>query len=240
LAELLLLSNSTAPGRGFLEHALEVIEDTLQDRRRVLFIALASGEPGRYVQIMRDSLAPIGVSVVPAETTAGLRQQIAAAEALFIGGGNTFRLLQRLRSADAVDQIRARVSEGVPFFGASAGAIIACPTIGTTNDMPIVETGSLRALGLIPIQINAHYPTGGGDDPQDGDTRDRQIAGFLQENDVPVLAMPEGAWLHVSASAAVTGGVTGCRLFSRGVSARLLPAGSDVSMLLGVRAEPAR
>jgi dipeptidase E len=231
---MLLLSSSTAPGRGFLEHALGVIDEVLRERRRVLYIALASGEPGRYAQIMRESLAPIGVRVESAESTVGLGEKIAAAEALFVGGGNSFRLLQRLRSADALDQIRARVAAGVPYFGASAGANIACPTIGTTNDMPIVEPGSFRALGLIPIELNAHYPETGPVDVHTGDTRARQIAGFLEENDVPVLAMPAGTWLRVTEAAATTGGVTGCRLFCRGQSPRQIAAGSDVTGLLGL------
>ncbi len=237
MAELLLLSNSTAPGRGFLEHAVEMIAGVLRERSRVLFIALASSDPQRYTHIMRARLAAIGVQVECADAAADLRGAIADAEAVFVGGGNSFRLLRRLRAADALDELRARVAAGVPYLGASAGANLACPTIRTTNDMPIVDPGSLRGLGLIPFQVNAHYPVVESAVPHDGETRQQRIAEFLEENDVPVLGMPEGTWLRVSAATAATGGVTSCRLFRRGANPLELPAGSDVSALLGVHAE---
>jgi dipeptidase E len=232
LAEILLLSNSTAPGRSFLEHALEVIAEVLHGRDRLLFVALASGEPDRYTQMMRDGLAPIGIRVDCADAAGGLRDAIAGADAVFVGGGNSFRLLKRLRALGVLDELRARVLAGVPYLGASAGANLACPTIRTTNDMPIVDPGSLRALGLIPFQINAHYPDAEPADPPGTETRQRRIVEFLAANDVPVLGMPEGTWLRLSATLATTGGVTGCSLFRRGASRQELPTGSDVSALL--------
>ena len=232
MPELLLLSNSTAPGRAFLAHALETIAEVLQGRRSLLFIALASGDPDRYTQLMRDSLAQIGVRVKSSAAPDDLRRKVTEAEAVFVGGGNSFRLLKRLRAVDALEELRARVLAGVPYLGASAGANLGCPTIRTTNDMPIVDPGSFEALGLIPFQVNAHYPDAERADPLVGDTRQRQIAGFLEENDVPVLGLPEGTWLRVSDGAAAVGGVTGCRLFRRGAAAQELPAGADVSWLL--------
>jgi dipeptidase E len=233
VTEILLLSNSTAPGRSFLEHALGVIAEVLHGRDRLLFIALASGEPDRYTQMMRDGLAPIGIRVDHADAAGGLRDAIAEADAVFVGGGNSFRLLKRLRALGVLDELRARVLAGVPYLGASAGANLACPTIRTTNDMPIVEPGSLRALGLIPFQINAHYPDAEAADSPGIETRLRRIVEFLTENDVPVLGMPEGTWLRLSGTRATTGGVTSCLLFRRGADRQQLPAGSDVSALLG-------
>jgi dipeptidase E len=232
LPEVLLLSNSTAPGRAFLAHALDAIGAVLDGRRSLLFIALASSDPGRYTDLMRDCLAQIGVRVDGAAAPDDLRRAVAGAEAVFVGGGNSFRLLKRLRAADLLDELRARVLAGVPYLGASAGANLACPTIRTTNDMPIVDPGSFQALGLIPFQVNTHYPDAEPAGPLDGETRQRRIAEFLEENDVPVLGMPEGTWLRVSGESAATGGVTGCRLLRRGAQARELPAGSDVSALL--------
>jgi dipeptidase E len=234
---MLLLSNSTAPGRAFLEHALEVIAELLQGRDRLLFIALASSDPARYTRMMRESLAQIGVRVEYADASGDLRRAIAGADAVFVGGGNSFRLLKRLRTAEALDELGGRVLAGLAYLGASAGANLACPTIRTTNDMPIVDPGSFHALGLIPFQINAHYPDAQPADPRDTETRQRRISEFLDENDVPVLGMREGTWLRVSAAAAAIGGVTGCRLFRRAADAQELPAGSDVSALLGLPAE---
>lgn len=232
LPEMLLLSNSTAPGRPFLAHALEAIAEVLHGRRSVLFIALASSDPGQYTQMMRDGLAQIGVRVECAAAPGDLREAVTEAEAVFVGGGNSFRLLKRLRAIDALDELRTRGLAGVPYLGASAGANLACPTIRTTNDMPIVDPGSLRALGLIPFQVNPHYPDAEVAGSPDGETRQRRIAEFLDENDVPVLGMPEGTWLRVGDGAAAIGGVTGCRLFCRGATAQELPAGADVSALL--------
>jgi dipeptidase E len=231
MPEMLLLSNSTAPGQAFLEHALEVIAEVLHGRRRLLFVALAASDPGRYTALMRDCLARIGIRVEGAHPDASLRGAIAGAEAVFVGGGNSFRLLKRLAALDVLGDLRARVLDGTPYLGASAGANLACPTIRTTNDMPIVNPGSFQGLGLIPFQVNAHYPYAG-QDPRAGEARQQRIAEFLEENDVPVLGLREGTWLRVSGGAAVLGGVTSCPLFRRGAGSRELPAGADVSELL--------
>jgi dipeptidase E len=127
--------------------------------------------------------------------------------------------------------------DGVPYLGASAGANLACPTIRTTNDMPIVDPGTFRALDLIPFQINAHYPAAEPASLQPGETRQQRILEFLEENDVPVLGLREGTWLRVSAGVATVGGVTGSRLFRRGTEPQELPTGSDVSALLDLAAE---
>ncbi len=205
MAELLLLSNSTAPGRGFLEHALGAITEVMHGRRRLLFVALASGDPDGYSQLMRDCLARIGIRVECADA-AGLRGPVAGAEAVFVGGGNSFRLLKRLTTLAVLGELRARVLDGVPYLGASVGANLACATIRTTNDMPIVDPGSLQALGLVPFQVNVHYPDGEPAGPPGSETRQQRIAEFLEENDVPVLGLREGTWLRVSGRWPPSGG----------------------------------
>jgi dipeptidase E len=230
--EVLLLSNSTAPGQGFLQHALGVIGDVLQDRRRLLFVAFASSDPDKYTQLMRENLAPIGVRVDAAHLAADPRRAVLEAEAVFVGGGNSFRLLSRFSALGLLDELHARILDGVPYLGASAGASLACPTIRTTNDMPIVEPGSFRALGLIPFQINAHYPIAVADGAQAEQARQREICGFLEENDVPVLGMPEGTCLRLSGDGATIGGVSPCQLLRRDCQPHDLPPGSDVSWLL--------
>lgn len=231
MPEVLVLSNSTAPGQDFLQHALGVIGDVLQDRRRLLFVAFAASDPDKYTQLMREHLARIGVRVDAAHLAADPRRAVLEAEAVFVGGGNSFRLLSRFSALGLLDELHARILDGVPYLGASAGANLACPTIRTTNDMPILEPGSFRALGLIPFQINAHYPIAEADGAQD-EARQGGIRGFLEENDVPVLGMPEGTWLRLSGDAATIGGVSRCQLLRRDCQPYDLPPGSDVSWLL--------
>jgi dipeptidase E len=232
MTDVLLLSNSRAPGRAFLEHALGAIAEILHGHRQLLFIPFASSQPDHYTELMRDCLAPIDVRVQGAHGDADIHRAIAEAETVFVGGGNTFRLLKRLRDLDALGELRERALGGMPYLGVSAGANLAGPTIRTTNDMPIVEPGSFEALGLIPFQVNPHYPQAQAADPPGSETRQQRIGEFTEENDVPVLGLPEGTWLRVSAGVARLGGSIDCRLFRQGAEPEVLRAGSDVSRLL--------
>ncbi len=236
MTELLLLSNSRAPGLAFLEHAADAIRAVLGGRSRILFVPFASGDPGAYTDLMRKALASLGVETrVDALHEAGDPvRTIAGAEALFVGGGNSFRLLRALNRLQVMDAIRGAVGHGVPYLGASAGSNVACPSIRTTNDMPIVEVPSLAALGLIPFQLNPHYLDPDPGTAHQGETRPQRIEEFLEENDVPVLALREGAWLQVSGPQAVLGGASTGRLFRRGVPPVNIPAGTDLSFLLEV------
>ena len=232
---LLLLSNSTAPGQRFLEHALGMIAQVLAGRKRLLFVPFADSDPERYTSLMQEALMPLGVRVEGLDGVADASAALAAAEAVFVGGGNSFRLLRALRERQMLSAIGARVGEGLPYLGASAGANLACPTIRTTNDMPICEAGSLDALGLIPFQINPHYVDPDPGSVHMGETRARRLDEFLEVNDVPVLGLREGSWLHVAEARAILGGVAGARLFRRGAAPQEMPVGTDCSWLLDVR-----
>ncbi len=124
-----------------------------------------------------------------------------------MGGGNTFRLLDTLAGLGVVEGLSARVRAGeTRYLGASAGTNVACPTIRTTNDMPICQPASFDALGLIPFQINLHYVDPDPTSTFMGETREERIEEFLEENHCPVLALYEGSWLRVSKGrATVTG-----------------------------------
>ena len=215
MSELLLLSNSTAPGMGFLEHATEAIRAVLGDRGSLLFVPFASSEPDAYTGVMRDALAPAGIEVTSLHQASDLTAAVAHAEAVFVGGGNSFRLLRALTTLGVLEPLRQAVRAGVPYLAASAGANLACPTIRTTNDMPIVEPGSLAALGLIPFQLNPHYFDPDPGSAHQGETRPKRIEEFLEENDVPVLGLREGAWLQVSGTRAHLSSRNTGRLFRR-------------------------
>jgi dipeptidase E len=218
----------------FLEHAADAIRSVLGDRGRILFIPFASGDPGAYAELMRKTLAGLGVQVDSLHEVADPARAVRQAEAYFTGGGNSFRLLRALNRLDVLDAIGRAVRHGVPYLGASAGSNVACPSIRTTNDMPITEVPSLSALGLIPFQLNPHYLDPEPGSTHQGENRQRRIEEFLEENDVPVLGLREGTWLRVSGPRAVLGGVSTGRLFLRAVPPADVPAGTDLSFLLGV------
>ena len=230
---LLLLSNGYPPGGGrYLQHALTVLAEALAGVRQVAFVPYAQRDWDRHTAVMADALEPIGVDVDSVHRSASPRAFMRSAEAVLVGGGNAFRLLAAVYRLDLLHVIRRRVGEGVPYIGSSAGTNIACPSIRTTNDMPIVEPPSLAALGLIPFQINPHYPARETLAGHLGETRDQRIAEFLEDNDVPVLALHEGCWVEVTGKSATIGGVAGARLFQRAATLRDFPPGADVSDLL--------
>ena len=232
MGELLLLSNSTAPGMGFLEHATGAIQAVLGGRSTLLFVPFASSDPDTYTRVMRQALAPAGIEVTSLHQARDLTAAVAGAQAVFVGGGNSFRLLRALTTFGLLEALRQAARAGVPYLGASAGANLACPTIRTTNDMPIVEPGSLAALGLIPFQLNAHYLDPGPRSPHRGETRPERIEEFLEENDVPVLGLRAGAWLQVSGARAQLSGRNTGRLFRRHTSPIDIPIDADLSYLL--------
>lgn len=231
--KLLLLSNSVAPGRGFLEHALEAISEAMGGGRRLLFVPYGSLDGDRYTRTMQVALRSIGVEVVGARTSDDLAAGLDRADAIFVGGGNAFRLLKTFQDSGLLDVVRERVRGGLPYLGASAGTNLACPTIRTTNDMPIVELQSLAALGLVPFQVNPHYVEH--DAAPFAESRDERIGEFLHENDVPVVGLREGAWLDVRDGSILLGGPTGGRLFQRGHEPQDLPPGACLSALLDAR-----
>jgi dipeptidase E len=138
------------------------------------------------------------------------------AEALFIGGGNTFRLLKNLYETRLLETIRARVENGMPYVGSSAGSVVSCPTIRTTNDMPIVEPPSLTSLGLIPFQLNCHYVDADPSSTHMGETREVRLREFHEENETPVDGIREGSMLRVENGTTVLKGTTGAKIFRRG------------------------
>ncbi|HEX5502600.1 MAG TPA: dipeptidase PepE [Thermomicrobiales bacterium] len=235
--ELLLLSNSRVHGLGYLEHALPAIAAFLDGRRTVHFAPYALADHAGYTARVRAALAPLGVATVGLDEVADPRAALAAAEALFVGGGNSFRLLQALEARELLAPVRQRVAAGaLRYLGASAGTNMACPTLRTTNDMPIVQPASFAAFGLIPFQINPHYQDPDSASTHMGETREQRLAEFLEENDVAVLGLREGAWLRRSGDRLRLDGRAGARLFRRGAAPAELTPEADLSWLLALPA----
>jgi dipeptidase E len=213
---ILLISNSTLYGSGYLDHAEDEIRSFLGDIKRVLFVP--------YALFDRDTYAATGYDLTSIHTATNPVQAVKDTEAIFIGGGNTFRLLKTLYDFDLLGPIRERVADGMRYIGSSAGSNVAAPTIKTTNDMPIVQPPSFDALGLVSFQINPHYLDPDPNSKHMGETREERIRQFLEENDTPVVGLREGAMLRIENGETILRGSTGARIFRKGVEPiELLP-----------------
>jgi dipeptidase E len=225
------MSTSTVFGTGFLEHAFPELRDFLGPRKRVLFVPYAIADRDGYTAKARIAFQSIGYGLEAIHQAASAKDAVASAEALFVGGGNTWRLLKALYDLDLLPLIRSRVLEGgLLYSGASAGSNLACPTIKTTNDMPIVEAPSLRALGLVPFQINPHYQDPDPGSKHMGETRETRLREFHEENDTPVIGLREGAILRVEGESTLLKGLAGARLFRRGQEPVELGVGSGLEL----------
>jgi dipeptidase E len=215
---LLLISNSTLYGSGYLDHCAPAIEQVLRPGvSRVLFIPYALFDRDLYAARARQRFARMGFELDSIDDTAGSpAAAVERAEAIFVGGGNTFRLLDTLWRNELIEPISRRVRGGVPYIGSSAGSNVACVTIKTTNDMPIVRPPTFDALNLVAFNINPHYLDPVPGSTHMGETREERIAQFHEENLPPVVGLREGAWLRVDDGAVMLEGSTGARLFRRG------------------------
>lgn len=217
MSRILLISNSTLFGSGYLDHAEDEIRNFLGDIKRVLFVPFALYDRDAYAATARERFASMGYDVSSVHNANDPVQAITETEAIIVGGGNTFRLLKTLYDLNLLDPIRQRVAQGLPYIGSSAGSNIAGPTIKTTNDMPIVQPPSFDALGLVPFQINPHYLDPDPNSKHMGETREKRLIEFLEENDTTVVALREGAMLLVESGRTTLKGSTGARIFRRGL-----------------------
>ena len=214
---LLLISNSTLHGSGYLDHAESEIRSFLSDAKRVLFVPYALFDRDKYAANARQRFQKMGYELTSVHTAENPVMAVNETDAVFIGGGNTFRLLKTLYDAELVEPIRKRVSTGMPYIGSSAGSNVAAPTIKTTNDMPIVQPPSFNALGLVSFQINPHYLDPDPNSKHMGETREERIVQFLEENDTPVVGLREGAMLRIEDDETILRGSSGARIFRKGM-----------------------
>lgn len=214
---ILLISNSTLYGSGYLDHAESEIRSFLGDLKRVLFVPFALYDHDKYAATAQQRFAKMGCELASIHSVTDPKQAIAETDAVFIGGGNTFRLLKALYDLDLLGPIRERVNAGMPYIGSSAGSNVAGPTIRTTNDMPIVQPPSFNALGLVSFQINPHYLDPDPNSKHMGETREERILQFLEENDTPVIGLREGAILRIEDGETILRGSTGARVFRKGL-----------------------
>lgn len=212
--------------------------------RRLLFVPFALGDHDGYLRGMIERGLHAGYELVGLHQQADAAAAVRSAEGLFVGGGNTFRLLTELYRRDLLAVIRERVRAGLPYLGISAGTNIACPTIQTTNDMPIVQPPSLQALGLVPFQVNPHYFDGQtflkeGDCFVEhfGETREQRIREFHELNTTPVVGLWEAGILRLENGRLDLIG-TPARIFRQGQEPRTIEPDDDLKFLLDDPAFP--
>jgi dipeptidase E len=199
---------------------------------RILFVPFALHDHDLYLQKIAEKRLEAGYTLDGLHRHADAHAAVNEARAIYVGGGNTFRLLAELYRRDLLDLVRARVRAGLPYLGVSAGANVACPTIKTTNDMPITQPPSLDALGLVPFQINPHYfsgqvhvKTADGYHEHFGETRDDRIREFHEMNETPVVGLWEGGVLRVEDGQVRLLGAA-ARLFRKGHAAEDVAPGA--------------
>jgi dipeptidase E len=226
MKRLLLISSSVVHGYGYLDHSESALRELLADCRTLAFVPFAQHDHVRYTSVVRERFAKMNIEV----TQVGSREDVGSAEAVFIGGGNTFRLLNELYARDLLDVIRERVNTGMPYVGSSAGTNVATVSIKTTNDMPIVYPPSFDALGLVPFQINPHYLDPDPNSTHKGETREDRIREFHEENDTPVVGLREGSMLRGTGPTITLIGDRPARIFRRGQEPEELGTGSVVAL----------
>jgi len=230
---VLLISNSTLYGSGYLDHAEGEIRSFLGIVKDILFIPFALFDRETYTSTARERFQKMGYGVRSIHTASDPQRAVNVAEAVFIGGGNTFRLLKALYDTDVLQTIRQRVAEGMPYIGSSAGANVAGPTIKTTKDMPIVQPPSFDALGLVPFQISPHFLDPDPNSTHMGETQEERILQFLEENDTPVAGLREGAMVRAENGSHILKGSSGARIFRKGHEPVEAKSGERLDHLFG-------
>jgi len=232
---LLLISNSTNPGEPYLDYPKHRIKEFLGDRHvKALFIpyAAVTFSYDDYELKVRDRFREVGHDVISIHHYTDPVKAVQKASAIVVGGGNTWMLLKLLRDNKLIEPVRKKVLSGTPYIGWSAGSNVACPTIRTTNDMPVVQPSSFRAFNLIPFQINPHYldanPAG-----HAGETREQRIEEFIEVNKgLWVAGLREGTMLIIEGADIRLSGPRKARIFRKDHEPLELGEGDDFSFLL--------
>ena len=233
--KLLLISNSTMPGEPYLDYPKNEIKKFLGEKPvTALFIpyAAVTFSFDSYCEKVEERFSEIGHHIIGIHTFADQIKAIHKAEAIIVGGGNTWQLVRMMHDYNLMNPIREKVYTQTPYIGWSAGANVACPTLRTTNDMPIIDPKSFECIGLVPFQINPHYlhenPEGHG-----GETREQRINEFLEINpNIHVAGLREGTMLKLENKNLQLIGNRTCRIFKKGAAPYELSANDDFNFLL--------
>lgn len=229
---LLLISNSTLYGNGYLDHVETEIKEFLGKTTATVFVPFAVYDRRAYAEKAQARFRSMGFELRSVHDVSNMQRAIDEAEAIFVGGGNTFRLLKGLYDCKLLVPIRERVAAGTPYIGSSAGSIVACPTLRTTKDMPVVQPPSFDALGLVPFQISPHYLDPDPSSTHMGETQEERIMQFLEENTEAVVGLREGSVLRVQGGKLTLKGPHTARVFRSHEEPCEVATGSSLTELL--------
>ena len=226
---MILASTSTIHGSGYLEYLNPTLEAHFKEVETVTFIPFA--RPGgisydRYTELASIAFAKINKKVIGIHTAKNRKEALLNGEAIFIGGGNTFELLNQLYQQELLEDLKNVIENGIPYLGTSAGSNICGLNIKNTNDMPIIYPPSFDALGTIPFNINAHYLDPLVGSKHMGETRETRIKEFHVFNETPVLGLREGSWISVEGDEISLKGKDTARLFQKNKEAVEIASGS--------------
>lgn len=232
---LLLISNSTNPGEPYLDYPKNNIREFLGNEPvKALFIPYAAVmfSFDEYEAKVSERFREIGHDIVSIHRFSDPARAVREANAIVVGGGNTWKLLKMIHENGLIVPVREKVLSGTPYIGWSAGSNVACPTIRTTNDMPVTEPADFHALNLIPFQINPHY-LDANPDGHAGETREQRILEFIEVNpDVYVVGLREGTMLVIEDENIELIGHRKARIFLKDYDPLEIKPGEDISFLM--------
>lgn len=235
--KLLLISNSTNAGEEYLRYPMPQIGKFLTGIKEIVFVpyAAVTFSYAEYEKKVQARFAELGIKVKSVHRAKNPARMIRQAEAICVGGGNTFALTRKMQQQGLMRAILSKIKSGTPYVGWSAGSNVCCPTICTTNDMPILQPESFKAIGAIPFQINPHYldanPEG-----HAGETREQRILEYIEANPRRwVVGLREGCMLHYENEKLELIGSRPMRIFRRGVETFEVQAGDDLQFLFEKR-----
>ncbi len=216
MKEIFIASTSTVHGSGFLDYLLPDLEELFKGTSEILFIPYA--RPGGishkdYTKKTQDAFNKINKTVKGLHEFANTKDALNNAKGIFVGGGNTFVLVNQLYKNDLISTLQKVVLNGTPYLGTSAGSNICGLTMCTTNDMPIVYPPSFKTLGFVPFNINPHYLDADPSSTHMGETRETRIQEFHKFNTQPVIGLREGSFLKVTNEDIVLKGPLSARVF---------------------------
>lgn len=234
MKNMIIASTSTLYGSGYLEYLMDELKTLFKDASEILFIPYArpSGIAyDDYTKKVAETFLKIDKQVKGIHSFENPATAIKNAQAIFVGGGNTFVLLNQLYKNNLITVLKETVKAGTPYLGTSAGSNICGLTIKTTNDMPIVYPPSFNAVGLVPFNINPHYLDPNPNSKHMGETRETRIEEFHHFNTQPVIGLREGSWLDVKDNSILLRGDLTARVFEQNKTPYEVAPGIDLNTL---------